>query len=89
MLEDASDQALPLTRISYLPDPREVEQLGLAPLDVDRACLSRVLKPTLLLVELVTSLAKRLPVVLTVLEESSGAIKLIIQAPDRSSRAPL
>jgi len=87
MLEDACDEALPLARVSLLPCGREVEQLGFAPLDVDGACVGRVLKPTLLLVQLVTSLAERLPVVLPVLEESPGAIKLGIQTLDCGSRA--
>jgi hypothetical protein len=76
MLEDARDEALTLARVSLVPCGREVEQLGLAPFHVDRACLSRVLKLTFLLRELVTSFAERLPVVLPVVEESPGAIKL-------------
>src|SRR5690242_6622130 len=87
MLEDARDEALPLARVSPVPCGREVEQLGLAPLNVDRACVSRILELTLLLVELVTSIAERLPVVLPVLEELPCAIKLDSQTLDRRSRA--
>jgi len=58
-----------------------------APLDVDHLCLCRILKLPLLLVELVTSLAEGLPVVLAVLIQAPRAIKLSIQPLDRCSSA--
>jgi hypothetical protein len=87
VLKDARDETLALARISGLPHASQVDELLFAPLDIDCGSIVHGGQLALLFLELATSFAERLPVVLPVLVQPPRPIKLSVETLDRCRRS--